>query len=87
MGLVQDGEEPYPYVDPATGDKYYHNFVVTPNGEIYRTRKTTRDNKPIQVTLEMVSETLGTRPCRKVHRRFYFDLPTDSKKIAEPFDI
>jgi hypothetical protein len=31
-------------VDPATGDKYYHNFVVTPNGEIYRTRKTTRDN-------------------------------------------
>ena len=44
MGLVQDGEEPYPYVDPATGDKYYHNFVVTPNGSIYRTRKTTRDN-------------------------------------------
>jgi hypothetical protein len=32
------------YVDPATGDKYYHNFVVTPNGSIYRTRKTARDN-------------------------------------------
>ena len=43
-GRFQDGEEPYPYVDPATGDKYYHNFVVALNGEIYRTRKTTRDN-------------------------------------------
>ena len=33
------------YVDPATGDTVlYHNFVVTPNGYIYRTRKMTRDN-------------------------------------------
>eukprot|EP00966_Prymnesium_polylepis_P088121 2039286-Prymnesium_polylepis.1 len=37
----QDGEE-YPYVDKSTGDKYYENFVVTPNGAIYGTRKSTR---------------------------------------------
>ena len=39
----QEGEE-YPYVDKSTGDiKYYENFVVTPNGTIYGTRKSPRE--------------------------------------------
>ena len=48
----QEGEE-YPYVDKSTGDKYYENFVVTPNGSIYRTLKTTRD----QAASECAAET------------------------------
>jgi hypothetical protein len=42
--IAESVRRPYSYVDPIAGDKYNHNFVVTPNGSTYRTQETTRDN-------------------------------------------